>query len=509
MRWALLCALLATALGVSGGVAATTAGTSSLATSMGAFAGSDEDGQSGDGSATDGLSSAQTSYFGFGRRPELLDRLGGSDLNEKSKFAVIYVHATELLINGAGFPGAFTSFIENALKNQEASPCEKIAVIIGGCSGDSMKLRKAESVTKRLLREIVDGFKEGGGNVKSNSFCSSFHKDSDKNLASNLKTFFDGDVAIGGSSPALSYAYIRSTPAGSGAAGSGQDLSASEINSMRKYVNVVDHFVSAFVTALYREDDGGKRMLKVADLIAALESAVTSIGALNKTGSGGKVASSSLAMIRYRVWSAVYPIYRKNVDSLYADAFMQFDRESKKVPANSMLSKNLKKKAAECVHVFAEDAKVLRKDFAAALSGIDSVYSGGGGGGGSGKIPSTQWNSMGFTTDTARLSKELVMKAADKVQTLWLQGLYNPYIRDAPWAPTHINFNYLIDPKAIVFDSQYDQLYDAEEEKIVTNRADGIALPGLAKVVFDPNRHPVPLNEKPWWVTLKEFYFSD
>ena len=179
------------------------------------------------------------------------------------------------------------------------------------------------------------------------------------------------------------------------------------------------------------------------------------------------------------------------------------------MPANSMLSKNLKKKAAECVQIFAEDAKVLRKDFAAALSGIDSVYSGGGGGGGSGKIPSTQWNSMDFTTDTARLSKELVMKAADKVQTLWLQGLYNPYIRDAPWAPTHINFNYLIDPKAIVFDSQYDQLYDAEEDKIVTNRADGIALPGLAKVVFDPNRHPVPLDEKPWWVTLKEFYFSD
>lgn len=502
----LLCILVVATFRYSGGVASTAGASSSVATSKSAFADEGE-GEAGHGQSGVGMNGLKRNYFGFGRRPDLLDRLGGSELNEKSTFAVIYVHAAELLINGAGFPSAFTSFIESALENQGDSPYHKIAIVIGGCSGESIKFRKAESVTKRLLREIVDGFKDGGS-TKRESFFSSFHKDSDRNLVSNLKTFFDSDIGVGLSSPALSYAYVRSTPTGSRGASSGKDISVSDINSMRTYVNVADHFVSAFVASLYGEDDA-KRVLKVADLTKALESAIASIGTLNQIGSSSKVASSSLTMIKYRVWSVVYPIYRKNIDSLFADALMQFERDSKKVPGNSMLSKNLQKKAAECVRNFVVDAKALRKEFALALSGIDSVYDGGGREGGSGKIPSTQWNSMDFSADTAHLSKELFIKAADKVKTLWLQGLYNPYVRDAPWAPTHINFNYLIDPKAIMFDSQYNKLYDTDEEKIVTNRADGIDLPGLAKVVFDPDRHPVPVDEKPWWVTLKEFYFSD
>ena len=458
--------------------------------------------------------SAKAVYFGFERRPDLLDRVGGSESNAKSKFAVIYVHATELLINGAGFPGAFTTFIESALKNQHSSQYQKIAVILGGCGGDSMKIRKAELVSKRVLREIVENFREGTSEGKGGLlFVSSFHKDSDKNLNSDLKKFFEDsskDSAM--SPPRLSFAYMRNMPTGSGGVIGGQNPSVHEINSMRKYVNVVDHFVNTFVSALYSGDEEVRKVLKVADIIAALEVASTSISTLGKnlggSGGGGKVAATSLAMIKYRVWSVVHPIYRKSIDSLYSDALMQFERECKKVPANSMLTKNLKKKASECVQTFSTDAKALRKDYAAALSRADSVY-GGGGGGGNSRIPPTQWNSMDFSTDVVRLGGDLAMKCTDKVKTLWLQGLHNPYVRDAPWAPTHINFNYLIDPKAIVFDSQYDQLYDAQEEKILINRADGISLPGLAKVVFDPNKHPVPLEDKPWWVTLKEFYFSD
>jgi hypothetical protein len=228
------------------------------------------------------------------------------------------------------------------------------------------------------------------------------------------------------------------------------------------------------------------------------------------------VVSSSLAMIKYRVWSIVSPIYRRSVGSLYHDAIVRFEREIVKVPANSKLSTNLKAKAAECLQAFTEDAKALRTQYADVLARTDTVYSNssgdvgkGKGKGKGGRVSAALWVSMDLRTDIARLRRELAAKCADKVRALWLQGLYNPYVRDAAWAPTHINFNYLIDPKALVFDAKYDRLYDAQEERICANRADGIPLPGMATVVFDPNQHPVPLDDKPWWTTLKEFYFSD
>ena len=119
------------------------------------------------------------------------------------------------------------------------------------------------------------------------------------------------------------------------------------------------------------------------------------------------------------------------------------------------------------------------------------------------------WASMKVTVDYNNLGAELTRRALDKERTLWLQGLYNPYIRDAPWAPTHINFNYLIDPKAIAFGAQYDPYYDEHEIGLYPRRADGIILPGMSKLRFDPNEHPVPLDSKPWWQTIKEFYFAD
>merc|ERR1711871_548057 len=169
------------------------------------------------------------------------------------------------------------------------------------------------------------------------------------------------------------------------------------------------------------------------------------------------------------------------------------------------MGKNLKVKVDECVRTFAKEAKVLRKEFAAALSRIDSLHKAEEGAKtGTGRISSTHWVSMDYSADAIRLADDLSRKCTDKVRNLLLQGIYNPYIRGAPWAPTHINLNYLIDPQAVMFDFQYGQLYDPHEDKITINRADPITLPGMAKLVFDPNKHPVPKEDKPWWVTLKE-----
>ena len=177
---------------------------------------------------------------------------------------------------------------------------------MGGCEGDGMKVRKAEIALKRVLREIVESFGDSSMNKRGSSFASSFHRDSDENLTSDLKAFFeDTEDANISSPPELSSAYTRSMPTGQVDVSGGKDLTSVEIDSMRKYVNVVDQFVSTFVSALHRGGEEVRRILKIADIIAALEAASASINSNDKSidYTGSRVAINSLAIIKHRVWS--------------------------------------------------------------------------------------------------------------------------------------------------------------------------------------------------------------
>ena len=52
-------------------------------------------------------------------------------------------------------------------------------------------------------------------------------------------------------------------------------------------------------------------------------------------------------------------------------------------------------------------------------------------------------------------------------------------------------------------------IFISQVDGITTNRAEPLKIDGLTYNVFDPNDHPVPIENKPWWKTLQEFYFSD
>jgi hypothetical protein len=106
-----------------------------------------------------------------------------------------------------------------------------------------------------------------------------------------------------------------------------------------------------------------------------------------------------------------------------------------------------------------------------------------------------------------QLQTELKERCIDRERTLFLQGSYNPYIRDFPWAPTHININYLVDPRAVALGMEYNKLYDEHVEGHA-NRADSLWIQGVTKVAFDPNDHPIPKENKSWLQVLKEFYNS-
>jgi hypothetical protein len=109
-----------------------------------------------------------------------------------------------------------------------------------------------------------------------------------------------------------------------------------------------------------------------------------------------------------------------------------------------------------------------------------------------------------------KIRDQLVREVEDLEATLRLQGSYNPYLRVSPWPPTHINVNYLMDPRTVGSNMGYSSLYDFHKEgSIATNRADSLLIPGLAAVPFNPRELPVPPKEKPWWRIISDFYRNE
>jgi hypothetical protein len=116
------------------------------------------------------------------------------------------------------------------------------------------------------------------------------------------------------------------------------------------------------------------------------------------------------------------------------------------------------------------------------------------------------WSTGG---DLQALSQHLAEACAERERQLFLQGAYNPYVRDKPIPPTKLSFHYLLDPRAVAFNRQYDPLYDEQRDGPAETRAAGLHVPGVATLPFDPNEHAVPKDNEPWWQTLIDFYGSD
>lgn len=108
-----------------------------------------------------------------------------------------------------------------------------------------------------------------------------------------------------------------------------------------------------------------------------------------------------------------------------------------------------------------------------------------------------------------RFKQALKQRSDETVTASFLDGQYNPYVRTARYPPTHLNINYLLDPRGFVVDREFNELYDEKNTGPVMNRADGMVFPGVASVPFDPTDHPIPKDYQPWWAKVAEYFTSD
>jgi len=109
-----------------------------------------------------------------------------------------------------------------------------------------------------------------------------------------------------------------------------------------------------------------------------------------------------------------------------------------------------------------------------------------------------------FNVERQQLARFIDDAVADRINTLFLTGAYNPFLRTLKTPPLHFNFNYLFDPRVYTFSREYDTLYDEHRDGPAEHRAEPIRLPEVSRVVFDPNIHPVPKDKplNPWEVFM-------
>ena len=118
-------------------------------------------------------------------------------------------------------------------------------------------------------------------------------------------------------------------------------------------------------------------------------------------------------------------------------------------------------------------------------------------------------NVLDTQTEFRRLRAVCMDRVQERMRALVLAGSVNPFLRDSPLPPTHINLNYLVDPRGLSADWQLKGLYDAQDESGRV-RADPLQFPGIAQVPFDPAEHPIPKSkDAPWHKVLMEFFLQD
>lgn len=117
---------------------------------------------------------------------------------------------------------------------------------------------------------------------------------------------------------------------------------------------------------------------------------------------------------------------------------------------------------------------------------------------------------MDISKESDIIRQQLQDIANEYTNKLFLEGLFNPFIRTHSFPPTHININYLLNPGAISNFVEFSGLYDEHKEGFAYGRADPLRFPGVTLVPFDPNELPTP-TAKPmtFGSVLKSLLYSN
>ena len=286
----------------------------------------------------------------------------------------------------------------------------------------------------------------------------------------------------------------------------------------------------------------------ISTIAAALEDNYKTHASVFNTYANSDALKTASYQTRAALTSVVQPLYRRAVEALRNNNLKVFDSVMLRVPPNKRLPQVLRAQAAAVQSNFllkSEDLRTGREiivkphitdlclpspslahiclttdpshtftEFSGLFKGVDgpSLLSGGAWvhrGGPGAKAISASGSAWAVGCELRILRSQLAESCAERERFLFLQGSYNPFIRDMPFPPTKFSFHYLLDPRAMAFSRDYNKLYDEHIDGPAVTRANPLIIPGVAINPFDPNDLPMPKDEKKWWQVVMDYYKND
>lgn len=276
--------------------------------------------------------------------------------------------------------------------------------------------------------------------------------------------------------------------------------STEECENTLRCRGVEQHFLQSFVSALgvltntTISPNGPLKAIPAlaltqANLFSALDTSLTQhLEQFSSLYTSGDI-SSSLVLASYRSRTALVQllgrIYLSALDQLHQAALDAFEQSSRRVPTDAKYPKKLRKRSQSVLTLFQSSSDTLTKVMRAMVRRTTSE---------NGLFSRTLYGKVReqgiypadlleqrFTAVHAvqEVQRQLAELCTEKVQGGFVSGRYNPYVRDQPFPPVRFSFNYLLNPKALVYSLSYDKLYDEHKDGIATNRAAPLLIPGM------------------------------
>ena len=275
---------------------------------------------------------------------------------------------------------------------------------------------------------------------------------------------------------------------------------------------IADEFIADVKASLGQitEKIDMKSMEKIATIInEAITRNYNAYESIITTSTSSKWLRNTSMRAKLELLGVLKGVFANILENELVNSYESYEMAVKKVPPTKKLISNLNKIASQTVDSFMATARAVRKDMVNILTTNSNAV-----GLFSSDIAGNRLSladsinpSFGYTYEVNSLRLRLSRSIPEMEKQLFVSGAYNPFMREAPYPPTRVNLNYLINPATALQSIGYDRLYDDNDASSKgTDRADSLHFPGFAQFPFDPNDNPVPKDNKPWYQILIDLY---
>ena len=427
-----------------------------------------------------------------------------------SELGLVYMDGNEVLINPSNILANIAALIEansnidsNKNKSKNNQPLTLIVILDTSSSSlfkSSLKIKAAEVAAKQLIEDAITG----------STIIRPIIKIIDYNVASIIDVInesVDNINTISGSQ--IKSIIGNTTPVFKSNTNKNSFSEITETQATIKCSKVVDAFLKSF-------DSENEALLKntfpgfsvgAAELRGVIDNALEVLLKQIEIENIGEY-KDTLAYInaahraRLGLASIVLTYHRKLLLSAVASSKDTFNQKIRRVGAGRNFATTLKSLANAHINEFIASSIELQNDICTCFietltSPLLSCK----------KLGKMNLDSMlGYNAEMDSLSIYCYKATKERMDHLFLQGSYNPFVRTANFPPLHLNLNYLIDPRSIPFEFEHRRHYDVHSDTIATNRGDLLHVPNTATIPFSPNYLPQGDKDPSWWQKLQTYY---